>query len=102
MKTASGLTLTLQSLIPVQNLLYAPDLPILEPHLDAVRVSSRRGQDVFYKADRPLAGPLVLFPHDRHTQPWMYGFPIPTIHRFLFSPPLLVNVVVIVPSRGGR
>ena len=71
METTCALIPIPQLLLPIQNLLYPPDLPILESHLDPVRVRGRRGEDVFHKADRALAGPLVLFQHDRHTQPWM-------------------------------
>jgi hypothetical protein len=80
--------------------MHTPDLPILEPHLDPVRMRSRRGQDVFHDTDRQLARPLILFQHDRHTQPWTYRFPAPAIHRFLFSAESLLENVVVEPSRG--
>jgi len=51
-----------------KNFLHAPDLPVGEAHLDAVRVKFRVGQQVFDDADGLFAGALVLFEDDRDAQ----------------------------------
>jgi hypothetical protein len=52
-----------------EDLLYAADLPILQPYFDAVGMVRRRCQDVFDHASGQLAGGLILFQDDENCLP---------------------------------
>jgi hypothetical protein len=51
-----------------KNLLHPADSPIRQLDLDAVRVGWRRGEELLYDADRPSAGPLIVFLDDRNRE----------------------------------
>src|SRR5262245_40500394 len=70
--------------------LHAPDLAVVQPHFDAVRVCGAFGEDAGHDALRQRAGALVLLLHDLHAQPranfTAYG------HAHLFSVSCLSGV----------
>jgi hypothetical protein len=57
----------------LENFLHPPNLPCFEPHLDAVRMGGRAGQDVAHLPLGAFAGSLIGLLHYRDPCSWGYS-----------------------------
>jgi hypothetical protein len=71
-----------------QDRLNAPDLAVLQSHLDAAGVVGGGGQEVSYHPDGSLSGALILLEDDFHAHPLADVVSSSTVHSSL---PLLMG-----------